>query len=136
MTLGDQPEAAGEDAGKRYAADALHPPADSLLTESSRALDSAYGWLRKAGAATVSFLDRQKRLAWCERAIRELREDRDVVLEVIGREVYRAYREGRIEDGRLPVSEELLAHCRKVEDYDTRIEAQKLLRNRVGEGRR
>jgi len=111
------------------------PAGDSgLLAGSNRVLDAAWEWLRKAGIDVSARVDRQRRAAWCDRAIAELREDRDAILAKLGKYVYRSYREGMLAAGQIPASPELLEWCRTIEDLNTKIEAQKLLRERIMAG--
>jgi len=111
------------------------PEGDSgLLAGSNRVLDAAWDWLRKTGIDVSARVDRQRRAAWCDRAIVELREDREAILDKMGKYVYRSYREGMLTGGQIPASPELLEWCRAVEDLNTKIEAQKLLRERIMAG--
>jgi hypothetical protein len=128
--------ASGRPKSTKDTPDALRRAERELLAGSNRVLDAVFDGLRRAGASLSVYLDRQRRVAWCDRTIRELREDRDAELVEMGRDVYRAFIDGERE---LPgvtgeALDGLVERCRKVDDYDTRIAAQQLLRERIAAG--
>jgi len=114
--------------------DALKREGDSPLAGSNQVLDAVWDWMRDTGSRVGSFVDRQKRIAWCDRAIRELREDRDASLLEIGREMYRAHINGEIAQGTLSGTDTFVRLCRRVEDLDTKIAAQEHMRSQIAAG--